>query len=102
MWGELVPSKIINPPFPVLSRLGIQCPTLIYVMFVWSGLMGGFVFFETPDWLVCYAHGFHVHEVHVETLPSQYNTAQCNSQDSHFQGKWSCFRQDSIQCQLDP
>ena len=25
------------------SMLGIQCPTLIYVMFVWSGLMGGFL-----------------------------------------------------------
>ena len=58
VWGELVPSKIFNPPFPVL-RLGIQCPTLIYVMFVWSGVMGwvSFCFFlQIPVWLVCYAH----------------------------------------------
>ena len=42
------------------SRLGIQCPTLIYVMFVYSGLVGGFlsIFFLIPVWLVCYAHGF--------------------------------------------
>ena len=42
------------------SRLGIQCPTLTHVMFVWSGLMGGFLS-KIPVWLVCYAHGFYVH-----------------------------------------
>ena len=50
VWGELVPSKIHHSQF---SRLGIQCPALIYVMFVWSGLVGLSV------WLVCY--GFHVY-----------------------------------------
>ena len=41
----------------------IQCPTLIYVMFVWSGLMGGFlsIFSLIHVWLVCYAHGFHAY-----------------------------------------
>ena len=47
------------------SRLGIQCPTLVYVMLIGSGLMGWVsfcsfcVFF--PFWLVCYAHVFHVY-----------------------------------------
>ena len=46
----------------LFSRMGIQC--LIYVMFVWSGLMGEFLsifFLKIPVWLVCYTHGFHVH-----------------------------------------
>ena len=48
------------------SQFSRQCPTLVhvYVMFVWSGLMSGFLsifFLKIPVWLVCYAHGFHVH-----------------------------------------
>ena len=55
--GRVGTIKIFNPPFPV-SRLGIQCPTLIhiYVMFVGCGLM---FFLKIPDWLVCYARVFH-------------------------------------------
>ena len=38
VWGELVPSKIFNPPFPVL-KAGHLVSTLVYVMFVGSRLM---------------------------------------------------------------
>ena len=38
MWGELVPSKILTN-HSQFSRLGIQCPTLVYLMFVGNGLM---------------------------------------------------------------
>ena len=38
------------------SRLGIQCPTLIYVE--WVNEVGFFLNFLV--WLVCYAHVFHV------------------------------------------
>ena len=40
------------------SRLGIQCPTLVCVMFIGSGLMGWVSFYssDSPIWLVCYAH----------------------------------------------
>ena len=34
VWGELVTH------YSQFSRLGIQCPTLVYVMFVGSGLIG--------------------------------------------------------------
>ena len=38
---------------------------IYYVMFVWSGLMGGFLsilFLKIPLWLVCYAHGLYAHK----------------------------------------
>ena len=39
------------------SRLAIQCPILIYVMFVGSRLINEVGFFlKIPVWLVCYAH----------------------------------------------
>ena len=34
--------------------MGIQCPTLMYVMIVWSAWVS-----KIPVWLVCYAHCFH-------------------------------------------
>ena len=41
----------------------IQCPSLIYVMSVWSGLVGGFlsIYFLIHVWLVCYARVFHAY-----------------------------------------
>ena len=41
-WGELMPSKIFNPPFPVLKA--VHSVSYSYIHVCWSGLMGGFLF----------------------------------------------------------
>ena len=55
MWGELVPSKIFNPPFPVLKAgHSVSYSYICHVCLEWVN--SGFL----PVWLVCYyAHGFH-------------------------------------------
>ena len=59
VWGELVPSKIFNPPFPVL-KAG-HSVSYSYICDVWSGLMGWVSFYlKISVWLVSYAHDFHV------------------------------------------
>ena len=57
MWGELVPSKIFNPPFPVLKAVSYSC--ICDVCREWVNEVGFFL--KIPVWLVCYAHVFHVH-----------------------------------------
>ena len=59
VWGELVPSKIFNPPFPVLKAVSYSC--VCDVDREWVNGVGFFLFFlNFPVWLVCYAHVFHV------------------------------------------
>ena len=59
VWGELDHQRSLTH-HSQFSRLGIQCPTFIYVMFGRSGLNEVGFFLKIPIWLVCYAHGFHV------------------------------------------
>ena len=63
VWGELVPSKIFNPPFPVLKAgHSVSYSYICDDCREWVNEVGFFLFFlEIPVWLVCYAHGFHVH-----------------------------------------
>ena len=62
VWGELVPSKIFNPPFPVLTAghsMSYSCVCNVDREWVYG--VGLFLFFlNFPVWLVCYAHVFHV------------------------------------------
>ena len=56
-WGELVPSKIFNPPFPVLKAVH----SVSYSYICRPEWVNGWVsFYILSVWLVCYAHGFHV------------------------------------------
>ena len=56
MWGELVLSKILNPPFPVLKAgHSVSYSCICDVCREWVNEVGFFLV-----WLVCYAHGFHV------------------------------------------
>ena len=59
------------------SRLAIQCPTLIYVMFVWSGLMGGFrsIFFLNSclasvlcTWFSCTCMNTYMHWIYISKI----------------------------------
>ena len=62
VWGELVPSKIFNPPFPVL-KAGHSVTYSCVCDFdrEWVNGVGFFLFFlNFPVWLVYYAHVFHV------------------------------------------
>ena len=62
VWGELVPSKIFNPPFPVLKAgHSVSYSYICDVCREWVIGVGFFLFFlNFPVWLVCYAHVFHV------------------------------------------
>ena len=58
VWGELVPSKIFNPPLPV-PKAG---HSVSYSYICESELMDGFLsilFLKIPLWLVYYEHDFH-------------------------------------------
>ena len=62
VWGELVPSKIFNPPFPVLQAgHSVSYSYICDVCMKWvSGWVSFYIFFLIPVGLVCYTHGFHV------------------------------------------
>ena len=60
VWGELVPSKIFNPPFPVL-KAG-HSVSYSYICDVCMKWVNGWVSFL--KFLVCYVHVFYVY-VHV-------------------------------------
>ena len=58
VWGELVPSKIFNPPFPVLKAGHSVSYSYIWdVCREWVNEVGFFL--KVPVWLVYYAHVFH-------------------------------------------
>ena len=62
MWEELVPSKIFNPPFPVLKAghsVSYSCTCTCDVCREWVNGVGSF-YLNFPVWLVCYAHFFHI------------------------------------------
>ena len=69
VWGELVPSKIFNPPFPVLKAgHSVSYSCICDVCREWVNKVGFFLFFlKIPVWLVCYVHGFHVY-IYTATL----------------------------------
>ena len=60
---ELEPSKIFNPPFPVLKAgHSVSYSYICNVCREWVIGVGFFLFYlNFPVWLVCYAHDFHVH-----------------------------------------
>ena len=60
VWGELVPSKIFNPPFPVL-KAG-HSVSYSYICDVCLEWVNGWVFsiLKNSVWLVCYVNSFHV------------------------------------------
>ena len=62
VWGELVPSKIFNPPFPVLKAgHSVSYSCVGDVDREWVNGVGFFLFFlNFPVWLVYYARVFHV------------------------------------------
>ena len=70
VWGELVPSKIFNPPFPVLKAgHSVSYSYICDVCMEWVILMGGFlsIFFLIPVWLVYSSYIYmyiHVHCTH--------------------------------------
>ena len=58
-WGELVPSKIFNLPFPVLKAgHSVSYSCICDVCRNWVNEVGFFL--KIPVWLVCYAHLFHL------------------------------------------
>ena len=68
VWGELVPSKIFNPLFPVLKAghsVSYSC--------VWDVCREWVIGVNFPVWLVCYAHVFHVQ---LSNSPNDGNTKQ--------------------------
>ena len=77
VWGELVPSKIFNPPFPVLKARYLVSDS--YIGDIWvSGWVSFYILSKIPVWLVCYTHGFHVDKkqvhVHVHYVMSWVST----------------------------
>ena len=58
VWGELVPSKIFNPPFPVLKAgHSVSYSCICDVCREWINEVVFFLFFlNISVWLVCYAH----------------------------------------------
>ena len=61
VWGEFVPSKIFNPPFPVLKAgHSVSYSYICDVCMEWVNGWVSFYILKIPVWLVCYAHGFHV------------------------------------------
>ena len=70
VWGELVPSKIFNPPFPVLKAgHSVSYSYICDVCRKWVNEVGFFLFFlNFPVWLVCYAHVFHVTDIFYSTI----------------------------------
>ena len=56
VWGELVPSKIFNPPFPVLKAGYVSYSCVCDVDREWVNGVGFFLFLlNFPVWLMCYA-----------------------------------------------
>ena len=76
VWGELVPSKIFNPPFPVLKAgHSVSYSYICDVCLEWVNGVGFFLFFlECPVWLVCYAYGFHVCTGNIYHVSNLHNT----------------------------
>ena len=58
VWGELVPSKIFNPPFPILKDgHSVSYSCICDVCRKWVNGVGFFLFFpKNLVWLVCYMH----------------------------------------------
>ena len=52
VWGELVPSKIFNPPFPVLEAgHSVSYSYICDVFLEWVNEVGFFLFLKIPVWL---------------------------------------------------
>ena len=78
-WGELVPSKIFNPPFPVLKAgHSVSYSCVCDVCREWV-IGGGFL----SVWLVCYAHFCHAYAF-------QYNSSKF---DFFYNAAFPCYNE---------
>ena len=97
--GELVPSKIFNPPFPVLKAgHSVSYYYICDVCREWVNEVGFFL--NIPVWIVCYAHGFHPKDAEkgkaTTTTQQKGKATQHNSPETViFQRKINCLGWDS-------